>query len=683
MHVVSGSTSTTDATSATRLVELEAQVAAQQAALDVERERRITVEAERDRLREAYEALKLQVELAHRRLIIAKAERVDTTQLELDFAATLAALDALAGLDPHASDPLDDGGDGGSKPTGDGTKKKGGGRRAPRMLAGEERIELSDPIYEGSRERLSVEESSRIMWQRGGMIRVVVLRVKYKTTESAAAMVDFRTEAGADDVAPAVALETVSTPDDSASSASDPTSPEPAATSAKQAVSIKAANQGTGTAPRNASVPTPSAPAAPTRTLVAPMWAIRDRVVKGAIVTAPMPPEILPGSYALPSLLAHIATDKFCDGLPLHRQEDRFARLGVTIHRSTMARWLEELGAIVGTTIVEAMRSEALATAFCIATDATGVRVLPTPREDKKRQPCRRAHFFVQIADADHVFFEFSPDENSKVISKLFRGFSGFVQADAKSVFDVLFRPPDKREHVDDEPPDLAVRHEVACWSHGRRGAWEAAVATQDAVAREMLARVMRMFQLERLWSERSPDERKALRDRHLRVHVVSFFVFVEEQFERVKHQRGMLRSALGYCVRQKDALMRFLDDGRLEMTNNRSERQLRRVATGRHAWLFVGSDDHGQAAGNLMTLIASARLHKLDPEEYLRDIFRVLPGWPSKRYLELAPRYWRQTRARLVGDELECDIGWLTVPEPPLETSKSAAVPAELALAP
>lgn len=144
-----------------------------------------------------------------------------------------------------------------------------------------------------------------------------------------------------------------------------------------------------------------------------------------------------------------------------------------------------------------------------------------------------------------------------------------------------------------------------------------------------MLARVMRMFQLERVWIDRSPDARKALRDRHLRVHVVSFFVFVEQQFERVKHQRGLLRSALGYCVRQKDALMRFLDDGRLEMTNNKSERQLRRVATGRAAWLFVGSDDHGQAAGNLMTLIASARLHKLDPEEYLRDIFRVLPCWP------------------------------------------------------
>ena len=651
MRVVSGSTNSTDATIAARLAELEARVVVQQVALDAECERRIAAEAERDRLREAYEALKIQAELAHRRLIIAKAERVDTKQLELDFAATLAELDKHAGLDPNVDDPL---GDGGSKPTGDGKKKKGGGRRVPRLLAGEERIELTDPIREGLVERLgNIEESSRIMWRRGGMVRVVFERVKYKPTDSAEGAVVSEFVTASDESEKNESEKNDSMKDDSGKNDSGKNDSEK--NDSEKNDSEKSQNErnqsekndseknenSTSAAADNVDAASVSAPLVTRRTLVAPMSAVLDPDASG-IVTAPMPPLILPRSYALPSLLAHIATDKFCDGIPLHRQEDRFARLGATIHRSTMARWLEELGAIVGATIVDAMRMEALATAFCIATDATGVRVLPTPREDKKRQPCRRAHFFVQIADADHVFFEYSADENGKVVSKLFRGFSGFVQADASSVFNILFQSPGERDRVDDEPPDLAVRHEVGCWSHGRRGAWEAAVATQDPVAREMLARVMRMFQLERLWSDRSPDERKALRDRHLHVHVVSFFTFVEQQFERVKHQRGLLRSALGYCVRQKDALMRFLDDGRLEMTNNRSERQLRRVATGRHAWLFIGSDDHGQAAGNLMTLIASARLHQLDPEEYLRDIFRVLPCWPSERYLELAARYWR-----------------------------------------
>ncbi len=154
------STSTLDLAIAARLADLEMEVVARQVALEAERDRRITIEAERDRLREAYEALKIQVELARRRLVIAKAERIDTTQLELDFADTLAALDKLAGLTPTTTDH---GGDGGSKPGGTGTRKKGGGRHAPHMLAGEERIELTDPIHEGSVARLGLEESSRII----------------------------------------------------------------------------------------------------------------------------------------------------------------------------------------------------------------------------------------------------------------------------------------------------------------------------------------------------------------------------------------------------------------------------------------------------------------------------------------------------------------------------------------
>jgi hypothetical protein len=125
---VDDAVSTSNSALAARLAELESQVVAQQAAFEAEREQRITVEAERDRLREAYEALKIQVELAHRRLVIAKAERVDTTQLELDFAATLAELDRLAGLHPMPADLPGDGD--GSKPTGDGPRRKGGGWRA-------------------------------------------------------------------------------------------------------------------------------------------------------------------------------------------------------------------------------------------------------------------------------------------------------------------------------------------------------------------------------------------------------------------------------------------------------------------------------------------------------------------------------------------------------------------------
>jgi transposase len=643
--------STIDPVIAARLAELEALVDAQRAALDAERARRADVEAERDRLKEAYDALVRDVELARRRLFVAKAERIDTTQLELEFAAKLAALDKLAGkVDDGDGDDGDDDAAGASPEGKKDKAKRKRGRRDLRLFdLPEERVEIPDPLLDGKAARIGTEEHAELKWKRGGLVRVVFVRFKYDTSTPVAVAMS----------TPAVATERDATVVSDTTRASDSGAHEVATVS-------------------DVSAPEAAPPACSVDELRA-LVASDPRTADAAIVTAPMPPRLIERSYATPSLLAHVASDKFCDGLPLHRQEDRFARLGVPIDRGTMCRWLEEVGAAVGATIVNAMRREALATAHCIATDATGVLVQPTPREDKQSQPCRRAHFFVQIADADAVFFEYTPVETSEVVSRLFAGYTGFVQADAKSVFDILFRPPKERDRVDEDRPERAACTEVACWSHARTKSWEAAVATQHVVAREALARIMRMFHLDAKWKNRLPDVRKTLRDRHLRVHVEAFFEFVEAAYPEFEHQRGMLRSALGYCIRQKQALMRFLDDGALEMTNNHSERQLRKVACGRKVWLFVGSDDHGQAAGNLLTLIASARLHKLDPELYLRDIFRVLPHWPRDRYIELAPRYWRITRARLRRDELDREVGWLTIPEPPLPTMMPASVLAEL----
>lgn len=129
--------------------------------------------------------------------------------------------------------------------------------------------------------------------------------------------------------------------------------------------------------------------------------------------------------------------------------------------------------------------------------------------------------------------------------------------------------------------------------------------------------------------------------------------------------ERGLVATALGYAVRQEPALRRFLEDGRLRLENNAAERELRRVAVGRRNWLFFGSDDHADAAASLFSLIASCKLHALDPEAYLADVIRVMPYWPRARYLELAPKYWASTRAPLNPAELARPLGHMTVPPP------------------
>ena len=260
----------------------------------------------------------------------------------------------------------------------------------------------------------------------------------------------------------------------------------------------------------------------------------------------------------------------------------------------------------------------------------------------------------------------------------MFRGFAGYVQADAKSVYDILFREPDEPPDPGIEP-DPSVRREVGCWSHARRYFFEAAAVAKEPVAREALLRVRRFFEMDAKWKDLPPSKRKLMREQFLKPELVLFFAFVDVEYTKVEHQRGLLRSALGYATRQQEALMRFLDDGRLKMDNNASERALRRIAVGRKNWLFVGSDDHAVSTANLLSMIATAKLHDLDPEQYLRDIFRVLPHWPADRYLELAPKYWLATRARLDSAELEAEVGPLTIP-PTSPALPAPAIPAPLA---
>ena len=555
-----------------RLTATEAALAAAHARAESEHARAEQLAADHARLLAAYHQALLELKLLRKRIFMASAERIDTRQLELEFAHKQAELDALAGklgpATPDAAPPPDappPSPPPENKPEREKAKPKG--RRDVRELPiREERHELLDPTLEGKAERIGFEETHQLGWQKSGPVRVVVARAKYRVD----------TDAGT------------------------------------------------------------------------------------TIATTPMPPRTFPRLLAAPSLLAKIAVDKFCDGLPLHRQEQRFARAGLDLDRGTMCRWMEDLGMTTGS-VVLAAKKHAFESSFCISTDATGIGIQPEPSATGARQPCRKGHFFVMVADRDHVLFEYVPHETSAAVRELFRGYSGYVQADAKNTYDVLFHSTAQLA----EGELAEVRHEVGCWSHCRRRFYEAAIG-KDRLGREGLWRIHKLFELEEQWRDAPPARRKELRDRHSRPLLDAFFAWAEAEYEKVKGTRGLLRSAFGYAVRQKGALCRFLDDGRLRLENNTSERELRAIAVGRGAWLFVASDDHAQATANLFTLMASCKLHGLDPETYLGDLIRVLVHWPRDRYLELTPLFWATTRARLDARELELPFGPLTVPEAP-----------------
>lgn len=372
------------------------------------------------------------------------------------------------------------------------------------------------------------------------------------------------------------------------------------------------------------------------------------------IITAPLPRLLIRRGLLAPSMISRIIVQKFRSGMPFFRQEEQLDADGIALDRGTMARTVEDVGASLGP-IVLATVADARKNAFCLSTDATGVAIRPEPLADGRRQPCRKGHFFVVLADKKHIFFEFQAKHSSAAVCEMFRGFSGYIQADAHAIYDALFRG----DAVDES---TSAPTEVACWAHARRRFWEAAVCGFP-VGREGLLRIRKLYELDQSWAALPPSARLQKRQTVLRPLVDEFFDWVRAQSDLTSQERGVVNKALGYALRQKLALRRFLDDGRLRMDNNHSENALRVIASGRKAWLFFGSDDHAQAAANLYSLIAGCKLHGIDPERYLAEVIRVMPYWPLERYLELAPAYWVETRRRLDPAELAAELGHITVP--------------------
>ena len=534
-----------------------------------------------ERVRQAYTHALEQLQLAKRKLFMAKAERHEAVpeQLQLDLLhkqveqlgkelnqAESAAQIAETSSNSTTEQP--------KKPA----KFNGADREGPKSSGRRNlelsslpmiRVEITDPELEGKAERIGVEESWKLGFERGGQRRILVARVVYR---------------------------------------------------------LPAQN------------------------------AESDEV---QIVKAAAPKEIVRRSLLAASLIAHVLIAKYVLGVPFARQESLYRLTGESLDRGTMCRYAEDVGATLGA-IVDAMAHEAKTTAFCLSTDATGVAIQPTFIGDGKRQPCRKGHFFVVLADKDHVFFEYQPKHTSKAVSEMFRGFHGYIQADANAVYDALFRGRPSISLWEEEPEDPPPK-EVGCWSHCRRNFWEAAVCKHPE-GLTGIRLIDALFEADAPLWKLPPVQRQQARHQKLLPMVDAIFNWVRAQ-TTTQRPRGLVSKALGYALNQEAPLRRFLDDPRLKLDNNASERALRTIATGRKKWLFFGSDDHAQAAANIFSLVGSCKLHNLDPELYLAEIIRVMPYWPRQRYLELCPRYWLATRARLDPRELELPIGHITVP--------------------
>jgi transposase len=345
----------------------------------------------------------------------------------------------------------------------------------------------------------------------------------------------------------------------------------------------------------------------------------RDATAETTVLQAPPPELPIERGLAGPGLLADTIVRRWQDHLPLHRLERIYGREGLDLARSTICGWHEALGELVKP-LIEAMWSDARGAPY-LCTDATGVLV-------QAREKCRRGHFWVVIAPERHVLFRYTAKHDGPAVDGLLKGYEGYLVADAHAVFDHLYK--------------RGTLIEVACWAHARRYWWKA-LETDPERARQALAYIGGLFGVERAAAAATPEARLATRRADSKTIVDGFFAWCQAEVGRVLDETPTAK-AIGYALNQRVALQRFLDDGRLPIHNNSSERALRREAIGRKNWLFVGTDDAAEINAAFVSLLASCQLHNVEPYSYLRDLFCLLPAWPVRRVLELAPLNWKKT---------------------------------------
>jgi transposase len=373
------------------------------------------------------------------------------------------------------------------------------------------------------------------------------------------------------------------------------------------------------------------------------------------IVGVPQPQTLFPRGLLHSSVVAYILVQKFGLGVPHYRLEQHLEDQGLSLDRGMMSRYSDDAGGALGASIVHAMWQDAVATAAVISTDATGGMIQPEKRLDGQRQSCKKGHFFTAVVDCDHVLFAYTEHHTQEAVRKLFGSFKGYLQSDASNVYDILERGPPKDEDTDD-----GIKL-VGCWAHCRRYFFEAAICKYP-VGVQGLLRIRAIYAADDHLRKLPPAKRKLARDEHVRPLIDSFLEWAQQaRFEQ--KGRNLATKALGYANNQAQELRRVLADGRLPLDNTRAERSLRKVVVGRKNWMFYGSDSHAESAAAIFSLVASCRLHSIDPQQYLDEIMRVLPYWPKHRYLELAPKYWQATRENLNPVELEADLCSFTVP--------------------
>ncbi|HEY1926832.1 MAG TPA: IS66 family transposase [Caulobacteraceae bacterium] len=365
-----------------------------------------------------------------------------------------------------------------------------------------------------------------------------------------------------------------------------------------------------------------------------------------AITQPPAPFHVIPRGLAGPSLLAMILFEKFGQHQPLNRQAERYAREGVPLSLSTLADHvgacacaLRPLFDLIEIYVMAAQRLHA---------DDTHIEVLAKGK-------CDKARLWTYVRDdrpfggpaPPAVLYYYSRDRTGQHPQRHLQRWSGILQADAYTGFGQLY----------DAGRSPGPILEAACWAHARRKFFVLAdIASQKhrktplvvaPMALEAVRRIDALFEIERAINGKTAAERLETRREHSAPLVAELETWMRT--ERARLSRGNdTAKAMDYMLKRWASFSRFLDDGRVCISNNAAERAMRSPAIGRKAWLFAGSDRGGERAAFMYSLIATAKINDVDPQAWLADVLARIAGHPAQKLDELLPWNWKSAAPAL-----------------------------------